>query len=66
MASGRLGAGLENIDTSAFPITVFVRRDGTIEGFHSSFPADKWGPLYEHTVAAHDRPAAAIVAKPAK
>jgi thiol-disulfide isomerase/thioredoxin len=55
---------LESIDASGFPITIFVARDGGIEGFHAGFPPKSWGALHEHTVAEYDRLAAKIAASP--
>lgn len=52
---------LESIDASGFPITIFVARDGGIEGFHSGFPAEKWGPLHDQVVADYDRLTAKIL-----
>lgn len=54
---------VEGIDASGFPITIFVARDGSIEGFHSSFPPESWGEVHQKTVAEYDRLAAAITAK---
>lgn len=53
---------LKNVDASGFPITIFVARDGGIEGFHRSFPAKSWGAPYAHAVAEYDRLAAKIIA----
>jgi hypothetical protein len=57
---------LQNIDASGFPLTLFVSRDGGIEGFHSSFPPESWGAPHEHAVAEYDRLTAEIVASKPK
>ncbi|HEU0037024.1 MAG TPA: TlpA disulfide reductase family protein [Kofleriaceae bacterium] len=54
--------GIEQIDPSGFPITIFVARDGTIEGFHSGFPPENWGELHKQTLEDFDRLTAKIVA----
>jgi thiol-disulfide isomerase/thioredoxin len=57
---------LQNIDASGFPITIFVARDGGIEGFHSAFPPESWGAPHAHAIAEYDRLTAKIVASPPK
>jgi thiol-disulfide isomerase/thioredoxin len=57
---------LQNIDASGFPITLFVARDGGIEGFHSSFPPESWGTPHAHAIAEYDRLTAKIVASKPK
>ncbi|MEO8699425.1 MAG: TlpA disulfide reductase family protein [Kofleriaceae bacterium] len=57
---------ISNIDASGFPITVFVARDGGIEGFHSGFPPEKWGVLHGEALADYDRLTSKIIASPAK
>lgn len=57
-----LPPGLEGIDASGFPITIFVAADGGIEGFHSGFPPAAWSDLHAAAIADYDRLAARIVA----
>jgi thiol-disulfide isomerase/thioredoxin len=54
---------IKDIDASGFPITIFVARDGGIEGFHSGFPPEHWGALHKDALADFDRLASKIVAK---
>lgn len=57
---------ISNIDASGFPITIFVARDGGIEGFHGGFPPEKWGDLHQQALADYDRLTAKIVASKPK
>jgi thiol-disulfide isomerase/thioredoxin len=52
---------LDAIDASGFPLTLFVARDGGIEGFHNGFPPEKWGELHQKAVDDYDRMTAKIV-----
>ncbi len=57
-----LPPGLEGIDASGFPITIFVAADGGIEGFHTGFPPAAWNEVHSAAVAEYDRLASLIVA----
>lgn len=53
--------GLTNVDVGGFPVVVFRRRDGTIAGVHSGFPAPATGGPHQATVAKFRRLTAEIV-----
>lgn len=45
-----LPEGLSNVDPMGFPVVIFRRRDGTIAGVHSGFPAAATGTPHHATV----------------
>lgn len=53
--------GLQEVDLSAFPLAIFVRRDGTIHTARSGFPGPESKAAYERAVEAYRASAAAIV-----
>jgi thiol-disulfide isomerase/thioredoxin len=58
--------GIEGVDVSGFPITLFVNRDGTIRSVHGSFAGPEHPEEHRRTIAAYEAQAAAIVAAGAK
>lgn len=53
-------AALDGIDASGFPITIFVRRDDTIESVHASFAGPENAIQHKKHVDAFEKAAAAI------
>jgi thiol-disulfide isomerase/thioredoxin len=53
--------GIEGVDASAFPLTLFVRRDGTIHAIHASFAGPENAKEHKRWVEEYERGAAAIV-----
>ena len=56
-----LPKGIEGIDTSGFPVTLFVNGDFTIRSVHASFPGPEHREEHRRAIAAYDEQAAAIV-----
>jgi len=53
--------GIEGIDASGFPITLFVNRDGTIHAVHASFAGPENPKQHRRWLAEYERQAVAIV-----
>ena len=53
--------GIEGVDASGFPITLFVNRDGTIRSVHASFAGPEHPDEHRRAIAAYEEQAAAIV-----
>ena len=56
-----LPEGIVNVDLGGFPAVIFLRRDGTIAGIHSGFPAPATGEPYRAAVAKFQRLAAELM-----
>lgn len=54
-------AGIDGVDTSAFPITMFVGRDGKIHAVHSSFAGPENPKEHAHWVQFYEQQAEAIL-----
>ena len=55
-------SALQQVDLSAFPIAIFVGRDGTIRAAHAGFPGPESKAEHARTVAAYRAGVAAILA----
>ncbi len=55
-------AGIEGVDASGFPITLFVSRDGAIRSVHASFAGPEHPDEHRQAIATYQEQAAAIVA----
>ena len=53
--------GIEGVDASGFPITLFVNRDGSIRGVHASFAGPEHPKEHARWVKEYEELAAAIV-----
>ncbi len=53
--------GIKDVDVGGFPVVIFRRRDGTIAGVHSGFPAESTGAPYQATLAKFQRLTAEIM-----
>ncbi len=53
--------GIEGVDTSGFPITLFLNRDGSIRSVHASFAGPENPEEHRRAIAAYEEQAAAIV-----
>lgn len=54
--------GLDGVDLSGFPITLFVKRDGSIRSVQASFPGPERPVEHARWVKKYEEQAAAIVA----
>ncbi|HUS64477.1 MAG TPA: TlpA disulfide reductase family protein, partial [Kofleriaceae bacterium] len=61
-AADLLPSALEEVDLSAFPLAIFVGRDGVVRGAQAGFPGPESREAYARTVAAYQAGVAALVA----
>lgn len=57
-----LPSGLNNVDVGGFPVVIFRRKDGTIAGVQSGFPAESTGAPHQAVVEKFRRLTAEIMA----